>query len=204
MDPRKLSTEELVRLCLETRDEDLWTEFVRRFQRVIAGVIIKCLSSRLWRIDHALVADLTGDTFLKICKDNFKILHNFEFRHENALYGFLKVMAAHVVEDHFRKQKIKEVDLDETTPDSSNLFDKLDQRRKIEKIESCLQQLAGKPNYERDHKMFWLRNREGLTAEEILEFPDMGFKTVKGVESALLRLNRWVLQCVHRGKAKKS
>ena len=39
MDPRKLSPQELVQLCLDSKDEAIWTEFVRRFQPLIAGVM---------------------------------------------------------------------------------------------------------------------------------------------------------------------
>jgi len=208
MDPQKLTDEELVRLLLATQDkalrEELWFEFWRRFHPVIAGVIVKKLIRRPRWVDHSVVDELVSETFLKICKDDFKVLRNFEFRHENALRAWLKVMAAHVVEDYFRGIKVVVVPLDPLQPSRSNLIHDVEQRARIQQIEACLQQLAGKPNFDRDCKMFWLRNREGLTAEEILELPDMGFKTVKGVESALLRLNRWVLQCVESGKAKKS
>ena len=209
MDPRKLTDEELVRLLLSTQDEnlraELWVEFWRRFRPVIAGVIVKKLIHRSRWVGRSLADDLVSETFLKLCKDNFKILRNFEFRHENALPAFLKVMAAHAVEDHFRKYKIVEEELNpEIMPGPPVFPEEIDRRMKIEKIENCLQQLAGKPNFERDHKIFWLYNRDGVTAQEISQLPDLGFKTVKGVESALLRLNRWVLQCVQGGKAKKS
>src|SRR6266567_4665208 len=93
---RVMSDEELVRLCLSSQDETLWAEFVRRFQPVIAGVIFKRLSRCSRWIDRGSVDDLVGDVFLKICKDDFKALRNFEFRHENALPAYLKVVAAHV------------------------------------------------------------------------------------------------------------
>lgn len=40
-DPRKLSTQELVQLCLDSQDEASWTEFVRRFQLLIRDVVAK-------------------------------------------------------------------------------------------------------------------------------------------------------------------
>src|SRR6476661_9399053 len=108
MDPRKLTDEELVRLLLATRDEDLrpelWVEFWHRFQPVIARTVRRRIARYTRWVDHGWVDDLVQDTFLKICKDEFKILRNFEFRHENALHGFLKVMAARVAEDDIRKK----------------------------------------------------------------------------------------------------
>ncbi len=214
MDPRKLSTEELVRLCLATRDEVLWAEFVRRFQPLLAGVIVKCLYRCSRWIDRELADYLVGEVFFKLCKDDFKALRNFEFRHEIALHGFLKVMAGHVAEDHIRQKnsekgggRLKQVDMEKiqnTVAEPSNFSDLIHRRNQIQKIEDCLRQLANKPNFARDYKIFWLYNRDGVTAQEISQLPDIGFNTVKGVESALLRLNRWVLQCVQRGKAKQS
>src|ERR1051326_3299915 len=89
---------ELVRLLLTTEDEalreELCTEFVARFQPVIAGVIVKRLLRYTRWINPADVDDLVQETLLKICKNNSQILRNFEFRHVNAFRGFLKVMAA--------------------------------------------------------------------------------------------------------------
>jgi DNA-directed RNA polymerase specialized sigma24 family protein len=209
MRPREHDTdEELVRLLLTTRDEELrtdfWVEFWRRFQPTIAGVIVKRFLRCAPQINRADVDDLVCKTFLKLYEHDFRILRNFEFRHEKALPAFLKVVALHIVEDHFRDDnEYEELDPD-TTLDRSDFIGAIDRRMKLEKIENCLQKLADKPNFARDYKAFWLHNREGVTAEEILKLPDMGFNTVKGVESALLRLNRWVLQCLHREKAKKS
>lgn len=206
MDPRKLSTQELLKLCLETRDEDLWTEFVRRFQRLIAGVIFKRLRRAPPRVDPAMVKDLTQDTFLKLCKDEFGILRRFEFLHENAFYGFLKVVAAHIVDDYFREknndkrgggQEPENIDdLLQPPSDRSSAVDLILNDLRINEIENCLQQRKAEPNFVRDHRIFWLYFRDGFTAHEIAQFPDIGFKTVKGVESALLRLSKWVSDCL--------
>ena len=101
MDPLKLSAQELVQLCLEAKDEASWMEFVRRFKPLISGVVVK-LMSRRGKINTALLDDLVQDTYLKICAHNFKALREFDFRHENALFGFLKVITANVVEDYYR------------------------------------------------------------------------------------------------------
>jgi RNA polymerase sigma-70 factor (ECF subfamily) len=207
MDPHERYTdEELVRLLLATQDEalraELWFGFWRRFQPIIALTIRRRIFRRTRWADHALVDDLVQNTFMKICKDDFKVLRTFEFRHEKALRAFLRVIAANIVEDYFRGEKIVVVPLDPLQPEPSNFSDLIHRRNQIQKVEDCLQQLADKPNFARDYKIFWLHNRDGVTAQEISQLPDIGFNTVKGVESALLRLNRWVLQCVQRGKAK--
>src|SRR6185312_9488409 len=200
MDPQKLTDEELVRLLLATQDkalrEELWFEFWRRFHPVIAGVIVKKLIRRPRWVDHSVVDDLVSETFLKICKDDFKVLRNFEFRHENALRAFLKVVAAHVVEDYFRNLNGDEEELDfDSARDRSDFLDVIDRRMKLQKIENCLQQLSGEPNFARDCKIFRLYFRDGFTAQGISELPEIGL-SVKGVESTLLRLVKRIRNCL--------
>lgn len=192
MDPRKLSTEELVRLCLASRDEGLWTEFVRRFRCPIAGIIAKRIFRHISRVDRELVDDLTQETFFKICRNDFKTLRNFKFQHENALHGFLKVVAANMVEDFFRKKELpNDGDEDmEVVPAPPGPLPP-DKRILIEEVKTCLQQLADQPNFARDSKIFWLYYRDGYTAQAISQLPDIGL-TVKGVESTLLRLIKWL------------
>jgi RNA polymerase sigma-70 factor (ECF subfamily) len=198
MDPRKLTARELLQLLLASRDEALWVEFVRRFQPVIAGVIFKRIRRRCPRVDLGLVDDLAGQTYVKILDNNCRVLRNFEFRHDNALHGFLKVVSDHVVEDHFRDRRERarrlEEDLERLQAVLSDDFDSsqsMERRILIEKIEARLQELADEPKFARDYRIFWLYFREGLTAREISELPDIGL-TVKGIESTLLRLIKWL------------
>ena len=210
MDPRKLTDEELVRLLLATRDEDLradlWCEFWRRFQPVIARTIRRRILRYTRRVDLDWVDNLVQETFLKIFKDDCKALRNFEFRHENALSCLLKVMAANVVEDDIRKRNSDKVGGGQTLEDIDNLLQPPSDRSRgvaamfnnlrMNEIENCLQRRKSEPNFDRDHKIFWLYYRNGFTALEISQLPDIGFKNVKGVESTLLRLIKWVLHCL--------
>jgi RNA polymerase sigma factor (sigma-70 family) len=187
--------EELVQLLLTTQDEalreGLCVEFVARFGPVIAVSIRRCLLRRTPRAERTLVEDLTQDTFKKICNCNFKILHKFEFRCETALRSYLKVIAHNIAEDYWRTQKAVFVQLDDTQPDSSDSYRDVERRNRIEMIERCLQQLAGKPNFDRDYKIFRLYFCDGYTAQAISQLPDIGL-SVKGVESTLLRLIKWL------------
>jgi DNA-directed RNA polymerase specialized sigma24 family protein len=210
MDPRKLTDEELVRLLLATRDEalreDLWVEFWHRFQPVIARTIRRRIARYTRWVDPDRVDELVQETFLKILKDNCKALRNFEFRHENALRALLKVMAANVVEDKIRSelaekkgsgQTLENIDdLLQPASDHSHAVESIFNSLRMNEIENCLQRRKSEPNFVRDHKIFWLYFRDGFTANEISEFPDIGFKSVKGVESALLRLSKWVGDCL--------
>ncbi len=200
MDPLKLSAQQLVQLCLDSQDEAVWTEFVRRFQPLIAGVVNKCVFRR-GSPNPALVDDLVQDTYMKLCANNFKALRNFEFRHENALFGFLKVIATNVAEDYYRKQDNEkhgggrqEVDIEEVrniVPANSRSHHQAEREILISQINQCLAELAAEPNFVRDYTIFWLYFGQGLTAKAISQLPGIGL-SVKGVESTLLRLTRHV------------
>jgi len=200
MDPKKLSTQELVQLCLSSQDQAPWAEFVRRFQPTISGVVRKRL--RRWATpDPAVVDDLTQDTFLKLCANNYRALREFKFEHENAFYGFLKTIASNVVEDYIRSinnakrgGRLKREDLEEvsiTTPAPATVSERAEHRVLISEVKRCLDKQRDDPNFPRDSAIFWLYFQQGLTAKAISELPSIDLE-VKGVESALLRLTRLV------------
>jgi RNA polymerase sigma-70 factor (ECF subfamily) len=204
MDPRKLSLQELLLYCLETQDPDAWTELVRRTQPLIAGVVYRCVFRRIGpKLD--LVDDLVQDTYLKLCANNFKALRNFNFQHDNAFFGFLKVVAANVVEDYFRKKMSQkdgsgreEKDIEEVRIPVSfrpNSLQPTEMAILMEQIDRCLAKLASEPNFVRDYTIFRLYYRQGLTAKAISQLPNIKLGT-KGVESTLLRLTRYVKACL--------
>jgi RNA polymerase sigma-70 factor, ECF subfamily len=200
MDLRKLPAQELLQLCLQSGDQATWLEFVRRFQPLITCVIIK--SIRRWtNPEPALVDDLVQDTYLKLCANNFRALREFDCQHEHALFGFLKVVASNLVQDHFRSSYSQkrgsgkeEEELDQiqiVAPSSSSFSESADRNILIREIKQCLETHAAEPNFTRDYAIFWLYYQQGLTAKAISELPTIGL-SVKGVESTLLRLTRLV------------
>jgi RNA polymerase sigma-70 factor (ECF subfamily) len=211
MRPHEHDTDqELVRLLLSTQDEalreDLWVEFWHRFQPVIARTIRRRILRYTRWVYHDRVDNLVQETFLKILKDDCKALRKFEFRHENALPCLLKVMAANVVEDVIRQdsadkkgggQEPEDIDnLPQPPSDRSRAVESIFSSFRMSEIENCLKRRKAEPNFERDYKMFWLYFRDGFTALEISLLPDIGLKNVKGVESALLRLVKWIIECL--------
>ena len=205
MDPRKLSVKELMLYCLDSQDEAAWAEFVRRFQPLIAGVVYKCVSRRIGP-NPALVDDLVQDTFVKFCINDYKALRDFDFQHDSAFFAFLKVVASHVVEDHFRgwnSQKRgsgrEEEDIEEvrTARLSLNSLHPAEKAILMGQIDRCLAKLASDPNFARDYAIFWLYYRQGLSAKAISQLPDIKL-SVKGVESTLLRLTRYIKACLHK------
>lgn len=210
----------LLQSCIRaSHDEFLWTEFAHRSYPVIAGGVIKTI--RRWtRPTLSLVEDLIQETYLKLFAENAQALRKFVCLEESALYGFLKVVACNVVHDHFRcmysqkrgggrpdetieqaelATKMEEADRITTRRRGSgkviatadSLRDDLQRRIMLQQIDTCLRNHLPEATFSRDYAIFWLHHGKGLTAKAISCVPSIGL-TVKGVESALLRLSRLV------------
>ena len=101
-----LSIEELVRRCSASRSADAWEEFVRRFHRLIATVILRT-AARLGDSSRQTVDDLIQETYLKLCAEDSRILRSFEQQRPDAFIGYVKVVAANVARDHFKSSHTK-------------------------------------------------------------------------------------------------
>lgn len=196
----ELSSVELLQRCLAGRDESAWFEFVRRFQPLIAAVVMKTLR----RCVHArpgLVDDLIQETYLKLCANDFKALRNFNCRHEHALEGFLKVVASNVTQDYLRsflstkrgcgkgEDDLEQVVLWKEAAVQS--AEQIEREITLQQVQQCLEREVSEPHRSRDCRIFWLYYRHGLTAKAISRRADIGL-TVKGAESALFRLTHLV------------
>jgi len=196
---KDLPFDELLQLCLQSDQDTLWAEFVGRSHSVIAGVVIKTM--RRWiRPSPSLIDDLVQETYLKLCRDHFKALRRFIFGHENALFGFLKVVASNVVQDHFRgvysrKRGSGIADAEFDCISSAFVLQSplaaMERGVLLQAVDRCLESCAGSPNSARDRVIFWLYYRNGLTAAAISRLPSIKL-SAKGVESTLLRLVRLV------------
>jgi RNA polymerase sigma-70 factor (ECF subfamily) len=204
MDPQKLPSQELVQLCLDSQDKAIWFEFVRRFQPLIAGVVLK--SIRRWaRPTPSLVDDLVQDTYLKLCANNFRALREFDCQHDYAIFGFLKVVASNVVQDHFRSSYSQkrgsgrdDEDLESvkaTPAAATHPVRDMDRAILLAEVARCLQSLPADDHLARDCAIFWLYFRHGLTAKAISQLQGIGL-SVKGVESTILRLIRLLRECM--------
>src|SRR5580658_950916 len=101
-----LSIENLVRRCATSHSPEAWQEFVRRFHRLIATVTLRT-AGRLGDASKQTVDDLIQETYLKLCADDFRILRSFEQQHPDAFTGYIKVVTANVVRDHFKSAHSK-------------------------------------------------------------------------------------------------
>lgn len=194
----ELTLNELLQLCLESEQETLWTEFVRRSHPTIAGVIIKTI--RRWgRPDPSLVDDMVQETYLRLCLNDFKALRHFVSRHENSVFGFLKVVASNAVQDHFRAvysrkrgSGMADVPIDcVPLPELNDPSPVAERRVLLQAVDDCLETYVGGSNSARDRMIFWLYYREGFTARAISGLPSIRL-SVKGVENTILRLTHLI------------
>jgi RNA polymerase sigma-70 factor (ECF subfamily) len=194
MNYKELSPQELVKACTTMGNHVAWAEFVRRFQPLIASVIEKT-ARRCIPASASLIDDLVQETYLRLCEDECRYLREFESRHKEAIYGFLKVVAATVTLDYFRLQKARKrgqavlVDVNIERPlkgTSAHGRHPLENKVLMAELEDILNQLV---ENDRDRAAFWLYYRQGFTAKAISEIPGIAL-SVKGVESCLQRLMR--------------
>jgi RNA polymerase sigma-70 factor, ECF subfamily len=194
-----ISIEELLRRCTASSSVDAWDEFVRRFHRLIASVVIRT-ATRFGDSSRQTVDDLIQETYLKLCADKFRILRNFEQQHPDAFLGYIKVLAANLVRDHFKasyskKRAADQVEdaRDEFVPpageNSMGSPKSIERNILIQEIKDHLSFCVSGPNEERNTNIFWLHYRAGLSARAIAELPGMGLNT-KGVESIIARITR--------------
>jgi RNA polymerase sigma-70 factor (ECF subfamily) len=193
----KFTSTELVAACAGSRDELAWAEFVRRFHGVIAAAALR--TARRWgEPSRSQLDDLIQDTYLKLCENHGRLLRSFHPYHEDSIYGFLKVVAANVVHDHFKsalaakrgagqtESLVDPIHIHPRTA-SPNSLDVLGQRLQLAQVDKILTELTAGKDQERKRTIFWLRHRQGLTAGEIAAIPSIGL-TTEGVESVLMRL----------------
>ena len=201
---RALSSAELLRACADSRDEEAWTELIARFQPVISSAVLRT-ASKWGEPARSLREDLTQEIYYKLCDQDCRLLRNFEHRHENSIYGFLRVFSANVVRDHFKlvfavKRGPGQIVVVEEPGKLASMsgpdviIDAVSQRMQLEKIDKALRHVTAGKDQDRKCTVFWLRHRQGFTAAEIAAIPSIGL-TTEGVESMLMRLTTMI--CSH-------
>jgi len=156
------------------------------------------------QLTPTLLDDLVQETYLKLCADNCRLLRNFQSRHADAIFGFLKVVTGNVVHDQFKaahavkrggsvtvslqeRERNEEHPIEPIERNSSSV----EQTILLQEIDRCLTRSLSPAELSRSRRIFWLYYRCGLSARAIASLPEMNLNT-KGVESILFRLNRLV------------
>jgi RNA polymerase sigma-70 factor (ECF subfamily) len=190
-----LSSEELIRACVDSGETRAWEEFVRRFRSVIAGTVIRT-ARRFGEHAPELIDDLVQETYLKICANRSRILREFKPEADDAIFGLLKTVAFSVTQDYFRGGLAakrgsgrRETALDtyvESAIAGPEGMPQVEREILIRQIDEHLAS-AGEPASQRDRQIFWLYYRHGMTTRAIAGIPGIGL-TQKGVESSIQRL----------------
>lgn len=197
-----LSHPDLVQACLAS-DEAAWREFRARYEQTISVAVLRT-ALRWGDASKVVLEDLSAETYLKLCTDDFALLRHFEFRAEAGIYGFLKVVAANVVHDHFRQRHAQKRGLEVTiedlyqsaeTPDPDRL-DEIERCVLLREVEEALLQVTGTEGV-RDRTIFWLYYRQGFPANAIGKVAGLNL-TNKGIESVIHRLTKAVRERLTR------
>jgi RNA polymerase sigma-70 factor (ECF subfamily) len=199
-----LSAVELIRKCADSKDEPAWRELVRRFHPVIAAAVLRT-ARRACEPPRQLLDDLIQDTYLKLCNNHCRLLRSFQPAHSNSIYGFLQVMAANVVHDHFKAERAEKrgagrqmesiSERAQSNPGASATVarssDAMGRQLRLREIDEVLARVSEGRDQKRNCMIFFLYYRQGLTASEIAALPALGL-TTKGVESILARLTHLI------------
>ena len=179
---------EIVRRCLDKANEEAWVEFVRFFQPLVTRSVHRVMR-HYGVFTSTLIDDLAQETYMRLCKDDCRALREFEYRHDEAIFGYIKVIATSVAMDHFRSRAAHkrrgEVADDGTSPQAAVSSQAIEDRALLRQLE----QLLAATQSERDCAIFWLYYRQGFTARDIASLPNIEL-TQKGVESCIYRLTQ--------------
>lgn len=204
------ATTRLARICAYSSDAPEWEQFVRAVMPVVLLSVRRV--SQLWgEISSSTISEIVQEVFVKLCEDDRRILRDFEDRGEDSLLKLMRVVAASVATDHFRRNRAEKrggrMSVGASQPRLE--MEEVQDRKATEAVEwpALIAQLDGllKLNPQavspRDRNLFWLYYRQGLTAEAISRIPSIGL-SAKGVESALARLVRLLREIILNGKPK--
>lgn len=202
------SVNDLAKACARSADAAEWAELVRRCAPLASMVALR--TSRMWvsTPSKAAADDIVQEVFLKLCEHERRILREFEPRGDDSFLGLLRIVAASVANDYFRRlYSAKRGGKVLTMPLLDEAVESQGARPSARMQQSALlaqldQKLRSAPETirERDRALFWLYYLQGYTAEEIARLSGAGL-TAKGVESALRRVTGWLRSEVAGGKA---
>jgi RNA polymerase sigma-70 factor, ECF subfamily len=185
------SNEQLLRSCAHSANAEAWEEFVRRFQPLIAGVVMR-VAERYGQTGSGVVDELVQETFMKLCRNDSRALKEFKAEHDGAVFGFLKTVALNVAIDHFRSlQPRAEEPLEDWQAAEASAAGTASAEMSVllEQVDGALIKSTSSETRERDRTVFWLYYKHGFTAKAIAALPAVGL-SVKGVETVIFRLTK--------------
>ncbi len=197
----QLSPESLIEMCIDG-EVAAWEEFMRRYQRLIAGVVFR--TAQKWgEASSTTLDDLVQETYLKLCADDYRLLRAYDPKHPDAIYGYLKVISANIVHDRFKalhsekrggSQIVEDVTILENRSGDSDVSGSehaMEREILLREIDAHLSASLSGETADRDRTIFWLYYRQGFTTKAIASLPTIGL-TMKGVESTIFRVTKMI------------
>lgn len=96
--------------CAQSANNQIaWREFIRRFDRHIKLTVIRAykyvaISAKTKQnISKEEVRDLVQDVYIRLVRNNCKLLKNFRPSNNGSIYAYLTLTSASVVKDYFKK-----------------------------------------------------------------------------------------------------
>jgi len=111
-------------------DSDAWGAFVRRYGGLIAAAV------RGVALGHGDVEDLTQEVFLRLCKDEFRLLRSYD-PERAALTTWLTIVARSTARDALRRRRPEGVPI-EAVPEAQLAVDPVEPVRKLKLPEALL------------------------------------------------------------------
>ncbi len=132
----------------KAQHERLWTEFVQRYERLIASCVVKALRRYGATFSRDDLDDLVGDVWLVLLREDMKKLRQYDVARGFRIASFLGLVATNATIDHLRARQAESTPLDEVLEDHAALRaeaprDLVEAREEAELARAALAQLSG-------------------------------------------------------------
>lgn len=208
---KNLSNIDLIKACAKSADnQKAWLEFIRRFDHHIKLSVIRAYRYLIInnlgkeKILKEEIRDLVQEVYIKLVKNNCKLLKNLKPEYNDSIYAYLSLTCASVVKDHFKKlgrlkrkssMECNNGGIDITNEGklikkrvssfiSSNVEEKVIAKDILEKAENYYSIFHPKRNNEKRKLIFQLYFMEGLSIKDI--------SRIKGLNVSLANANKIV------------
>ncbi len=172
---------------------------MRRFHPVITSAAIRV--SRRWGAGTSTeIDDVVQEVYLKLCLDRERILGTSQVTQQEAVFGYLKVVATNIAHDFFRRRGAAKRGLFQTTvlmdgKELVSLPDDIERKLTLAELDRLLVTVTQTETGRRDRAIFNLYFKQGMTAQAIASLPGVSL-TIKGVEAVLHRLTRTIRDAI--------
>jgi RNA polymerase sigma factor (sigma-70 family) len=137
----------LLSASTKVQHDRLWTDFVRRYERLIASCVVKALRRYGATFSRDDLDDLVGDVWLTLLRDDMRKLRQYDAARGFRIASFLGLVATNATIDHLRARQAEASPLDEVLEDYASLRaeaprDVVEAREEAELARAALERLS--------------------------------------------------------------